>query len=458
MLRVYTFGRPHVRGSEGLVSGSAGQPRRLAILALLATAGEQGLTREKVMAYLWPEAEEDRARRSLNQAIYALRQDLGSEDALLGTRDLRLNRERVSSDLAEFEQALAEGRREDAAVLYTGPFLDGFHLPGAPEFESWVEEERAELARNFADLLAQLGRRAEERGDHEAAVRWWRRLAAQDPLNARVAKVLMQALVAAGDRPGALQHARIYEALVEQELDLPPDREVIAFADELKRAEAANGASEQHAPVVVPAPALDVIPPPTELPATPPPEQRSAALEVTPSTPAPPPIAATAPASTGRSHRRAARSAAVAVVLAGALMGGLLVLRDGAPPSLVPGTTRRVAFADALELHPAISADGKTVAYAAEAGDRMVIFVQQVQGGRAVPVSEALPGLSVSGKGNSRSDTAHQRARGQDPVLSTPRLPLALRGHERGSKIRRAHLLLLATALLSSTFGNSPPR
>ena len=82
VLRVHTLGRLHVRGPDGPVSGSAAQPRRLAILALLAAAGEQGLTREKVMAYLWPEAEEERARRSLNQAIYALRQDLGSEDVV----------------------------------------------------------------------------------------------------------------------------------------------------------------------------------------------------------------------------------------------------------------------------------------------------------------------------------------------------------------------------------------
>jgi len=158
------------------------------------------------MAYLWPDTEEERARRILNQAIYALRKDLGSDEVFLGTRDLRLNPELISSDVAEFEQALGEGNLQDAEARYTGPFLDGFHLPGAPEYDRWAEEERAALARSYAELLEDLACRAAARGDGKEAVQWWRKLAAQDPLNARVAVGLMRALVAAGDRAGALQH------------------------------------------------------------------------------------------------------------------------------------------------------------------------------------------------------------------------------------------------------------
>ena len=180
MLRVNTFGRLHVRSETGIVSGSAAQPRRLAILALLAAAGDQGLTRDKVLAYLWTDTEEERARRGLNQALYALRQDLGSDDVFLGNRDLRLNPELVSSDVEEFEQALERGRLEEAAARYSGSFLDGFHLPGASEFERWAEEERAELAHRYAHSLEKLAKWSEEQRDWGGAVSWWRKLAAQD--------------------------------------------------------------------------------------------------------------------------------------------------------------------------------------------------------------------------------------------------------------------------------------
>ena len=44
----------------------------------------------------------------------------------------------------------------------------------------------AGLARDYATALERLARRAAERGDRLEAVEWWRKLAAQDPLNGRV--------------------------------------------------------------------------------------------------------------------------------------------------------------------------------------------------------------------------------------------------------------------------------
>jgi DNA-binding SARP family transcriptional activator len=237
------------------VAGAAAQPRRLALLAMLGVAGERGLTRDKIIGFLWPDADEERARRALTQALYALRQDLGSEEAFLGVKDLRLNPEIISADVVEFRAAMAAGALERAVELYRGPFLDGFHLPGAEEFERWSEQERQTLAREYGDLLEQLGQRATAAGDHRAAVAWFKKLAGLDPLNAKVAVALMRAHVAQGDHAAALQHAKVYEALLQQELDLPPDREVIAFAEELRRvARSDPGLKREAAPVLPPPP------------------------------------------------------------------------------------------------------------------------------------------------------------------------------------------------------------
>jgi DNA-binding SARP family transcriptional activator/tetratricopeptide (TPR) repeat protein/TolB-like protein len=233
-LRLNTLGGIRVVADGRSVTGAAAQPRRLAVLALLARAGRPGITREKILALLWPEEPEERARRSLNQAVYSLRRELGGEDALLGAKDLRLNLDRIEVDTIEFDDALKEGDFERAIELYAGPFLDGFFVPRAAEFERWVEVERAALALEYARALERTAAAAGMHGDHGAAAELWRRLAATDPLNGRVALSVMTALVAAGDVNGALQHARLHEALVDQELGLPPDREIAAFARELR--------------------------------------------------------------------------------------------------------------------------------------------------------------------------------------------------------------------------------
>ena len=432
MLYLQTFGRLVVTADGQPLAGAASQPRRLALLALLACAGERGLTREKLLAFFWPDADEERGRRGLSQAVYALRQDLGNEEVIIGSKDLRINSEVLRSDVAEFAAAGSGGQWERAAGLYAGPFLDGFHLPSAPEFERWAEEQRTGFAREYTDALERLARAATGRADHLASVGWWRKLAAQDPLNARVATGLMEALVAAGDRNGALQHARIYEALVEQELNLPPDREVVALADRIRtapppspapvRPPAAAPAAPPSTPPTTAAPAVAPATPPQTAAASPP-SSTDAPARPEPERIAEPSVRSTLPVSlreaasrflqyhpsgkvkttaewlavlTGQRgrplpwwQRPALWMAAAAVVAAGAV-GFVLLSRKG--KTLVPGATQRVAFDSALELDPAISPDGRVVAYASDANGEMRLYVRQGASGRAVPISEGVPG------------------------------------------------------------------
>ncbi|CAA9343476.1 MAG: hypothetical protein AVDCRST_MAG68-3177, partial [uncultured Gemmatimonadetes bacterium] len=211
-----------------VVESAAAQRKALALLAVIAAAGDAGIGREKVMALLWPESDMERARGSLKQMIHGLRRQLGAPSAILGTAELRLDADLVEGDVERFRRALAAGALEEAVELYGGPFLDGVHLEGAPEFERWAEGERAELARSFREALERLARAAAAAGDGDAAVGWWRRLQADDRTDGAAALGLIQALEARGDRAAALQHARIHEVLRADELGAGPDPAVAA--------------------------------------------------------------------------------------------------------------------------------------------------------------------------------------------------------------------------------------
>ncbi len=246
--RIQTLGGLAVFDGSLPLGGNAQQPRRLAILAVLARSGDRGVSRDRLATLLWGEVEEERARRNLNQALYALRQELGSEDAILGTRELRLNPELIEVDLHGFETARASGAIEEAARLYGGPFLGDFHLPGVPAFAHWAEEERAGLEADYRGVLEAAAAAATARDDRAAAVLWWRRLAALDPTDQRGAQGLMRALAAAGDVPGALRHAEIFHQLRRSELELPPDPAVEALAERIRRGEEAPTPAVKLAP------------------------------------------------------------------------------------------------------------------------------------------------------------------------------------------------------------------
>jgi len=270
MLRVLTLGGLTALRDQDQAA-VAMPPRRLAVLALIARAGPRGITRDKLLSLLWPDVPEDDGRGALSQQIYTLRRSLGNEGAIQGVQELRLNPELAVCDASEFDLAYGRGELQQAAALYTGEFLDGFRLAGAGDFERWVEAERDTLARRHADVLERLAGEATDGGDAAAAVGWWRRLAARDPLDGRVAVELMRALERAGDRRAALQHARIYEALMEQQLQLPPHPEVLALAERIRREPAPAPHPDPEPPHAPPEAAAASSPPALAEPPPPPP-------------------------------------------------------------------------------------------------------------------------------------------------------------------------------------------
>lgn len=226
--RLLAFGGLSLLAPDGSVVRQ--QRRRLALVALLAAGGKRGVSRDKLISWLSPESTTDSARHSLHQLLYYLRQQAG-DSAFIGTDPLSLNPEVFSSDVGEFERAVESGVLAEAAELYKGPFLDGFHLPDSAEFDQWAMAERSRLASVYSELLIRLAAEATSRNDHVAAIKWGRQLTDYDPLSGRAAIGLIRSLEAAGDGPAALLHARGHEALVRAELGSAPDPRLAAFVE-----------------------------------------------------------------------------------------------------------------------------------------------------------------------------------------------------------------------------------
>jgi DNA-binding SARP family transcriptional activator len=235
-LALYTFGGLVLARDGAPVGGAGGQRRPLALLAILAAAGDRGASRDKIIALLWPDSDVEKGKRALAQTVYSLRKATGCDDLITGVADLRLNAGVVDADTFRFAAAIRSENPIQAIETYKGPFCDGFVIPGALDFERWLEAERVRFASECTRVLTRLADAARKEADFDREIEWSRRLVALDPLDSRATLALMDALERNGDTAGALLAARSHESMLRDQLDLPVAPAIAERMERLSRA------------------------------------------------------------------------------------------------------------------------------------------------------------------------------------------------------------------------------
>lgn len=154
-LEIRLMGRLQVlRAGSDLDLGAS--RKNAALLAWLALHAP-GWPRSRLIALLWPDSDDSRARANLRQALTALRRSVGGE-VLCTQGDQVALAPGVRVDLAEFEarQACASLQEQLAALqLVRGPLLDGIEL-GEEVFDDAVRVQRQRVATLVERLLQQL--------------------------------------------------------------------------------------------------------------------------------------------------------------------------------------------------------------------------------------------------------------------------------------------------------------
>ncbi len=231
------------------------RPRLLALLAALAFARSDGISRDRLLTMLWPESDESKARNALNQSVFSVRGALGELAIITEGASLRLNENEVSSDVSLLMAAAADGRDDDLLAVAVGDFIDGVHPVANPEYERWVDDTRNAIRRVVLASLDRSAEHARRKPDDRRLITVLRRRMLFAPYDSTAALDLMQALAAQGDESAALAVVAEHTAIVAKDLECAPSENIVAFERELRRrrgrvSPAAGNATLDHPPRV----------------------------------------------------------------------------------------------------------------------------------------------------------------------------------------------------------------
>jgi tetratricopeptide (TPR) repeat protein len=122
-----------------------------ALVAYLCLNKGKAFQRDHLADFLWERSAEDKAKHSLNQALYSIRRLL-PELLEMHRTWIRCNEDLVRTDIENVHTCLRTGDIDHALREMRGSFLDDVDIKNAPEFESW----KSDFNRHFYHKTSQV--------------------------------------------------------------------------------------------------------------------------------------------------------------------------------------------------------------------------------------------------------------------------------------------------------------
>ncbi|MGO4223094.1 alpha/beta fold hydrolase [Lysobacter sp. TAF61] len=242
-----------------------GARREQALLALLA-AEARPMSRARLAAMLWPDADDVDARGRMRRLLHEMSSHVGRNALVTDRQTVALASDVcAATDLASLRRSLAQGlyrpaedasdeslaALENAADLAAAEFAEGLVLDECDELSAWLQRQRESLHQARAQALAHLVTQLEDAQQHERSLHHAQELVAIDSLNEAAQRRLIRLYAAVGQPRAALQQFERCRQILHDELGVEPEAATLRVADEIRGRDAATTALADDPPAAV---------------------------------------------------------------------------------------------------------------------------------------------------------------------------------------------------------------
>lgn len=236
MLTINLLGKTKIEYDGREIEGQL-STKTIALISLLLIKMGKQLSREKIIGYLWPDSAEEAARYNLRYNLWLIKKAIPvsewGEQFILTEKDCCSINSRYPffCDLTALQQYKPEEASSlqdllEMKSLFRGEVLEGWYLKNCNEFNDMILFERMVCESKQVAVLHALAQRYHQEGKYQEALQVLKEMAALEPENEAFALEIMRAYISAGNRVGAINYYKSFEATLWNSLCISPEEEL----------------------------------------------------------------------------------------------------------------------------------------------------------------------------------------------------------------------------------------
>jgi HD-GYP domain-containing protein (c-di-GMP phosphodiesterase class II)/DNA-binding SARP family transcriptional activator len=226
-IKIQAFGQERVWVQNRLVTTKDWQVSAAEDLFFLLLAHPEGLTKEQVGLYMWPDVSPDDLNVRFKNTLYRLRKAVGNQAILLGNHGYLFNRMLDYFYDVETFTTLIKKAEEAADVLQKVTYLNkaireyqGDYLANSDGL--WVMADREGYRQMYLKALVQLAEFHYEEQELQAALRYCQQALIEDPMLEEIHRLAMKIHAMSGNRAEVIRQYQLCKRVLIDNYNISP--------------------------------------------------------------------------------------------------------------------------------------------------------------------------------------------------------------------------------------------